>query len=196
MTRAFPLCARGQHSVGLSLALLVAAVGPLLAGPLERVPTKQQCMWQLAQGADDEIDCIHLAWLTEDEKSDLKTLTRGYLLDASCLITVKIDRAKVDAALVASDLVFESPQQPVTCEITTSRGPFTITATFSPRVVFKDGFAIEATPGLANIKGVNSYLAWPVVHYINYAERITKTMLLMINTYRANRSSIAGAAKP
>ncbi len=196
MTRASPLCARGRHMVALSLALLIAAVTPSLAGPLKRVPTEQQCMWQLAQAADDEIDCMHPAWLTEDEKSDLKTLTRGYLRDASCLITVKIDRAKVDAALVASDLVFESPPQPVTCEIATSRGPFTITATFSPRVVFKDGFAIEATPGLANIKGVNSYLAWPVVHYINYADRITKTMLLMINAYRANRGSIAGAAKP
>ena len=177
-------------------AFFVLAVGPAHSGPLKRVPTEQQCLWQLAESADEAIDCVHTAWLTEEEKSDLNTLTRGYLKDASCLITVKIDRAKVDAALAASDLVFESPPQPMTCEITSSRGRFTIKGTFSPRVVFRDGFAIEATPGLANIEGVNSYLAWPVVHYINYAERITKTMLLMINTYRANRGSIAGAAKP
>jgi hypothetical protein len=170
--------------------LTLGAANASLAGPPKDIPLERNCLWQLLESSGPQIDCEHAAWMTDDERADLRKLTRDYFQDASCLITVKIERKLVDAAIAGSDLVFESPPQPVTCEITTSQGKFPITATFAPHVVFKGGFAVEATPGLANVTGVNAYLAWPVVHYINHADRITKTMLLMINAYRANRGKM------
>jgi hypothetical protein len=160
------------------------------AGAHVEPPRERNCFYQLLEDTGPKIDCEHPAWMTEEEKADLKKLTRGYLLDASCKIKIAIERAKVDAALVGSDLTFESPPQPMTCVLMTSSGEVTIAGTFAPKVVFKDGIAISATPGLANITGVNAYLAWPVVHYVNNAERIGNPMKLMINAYRARRGEI------
>jgi hypothetical protein len=175
-------------AVSTAAGLVLAGAGSMALSPPE-IPAERQCLYQLIEGTSADIDCVHPAWLTEAEREDLKTLTRGYLMGARCSITVKIARAAIEKALAASEHVFTSPAQPAECEIETSRGPLKITGTFSPRVVFKGGLAVEATPGLADIGGVNRYLAWPVVHYINFSERITKTMLLMINAYRAHRGS-------
>lgn len=181
--------------VGSSLTLaglVMAGTLPAMAGgPLRDVPMAKLCLKQIIEDTAPEIDCVHQAWFTDREREDVKKLTRGYLLDASCAVDVRIARSEVEAALVASDTTFTSPPQPVTCEIETSRGKFTITGTFSPRVVFKGGVGVQATPGLADIEGVNSYLAWPVVHYINNSDRITHPMLLMINAYRAHRGPLA-----
>lgn len=173
-----------------AISLLAWTAAAEAGGPLRDIPVEKMCLKQLVEDTSPQIDCVHQAWFTDQEREDLKSLTRGYLLDASCAIDVKIERAAVEAALVASDTTFTSPPQPVTCEIETSRGKVTITGTFSPRVVFKGGTGIEATPGLADIQGVNSYLAWPVVHYINHSERITRPMLLMVNAYRAHRGPL------
>jgi hypothetical protein len=174
----------------LGAAAVSSALTAQAGGPLRDVPMAKLCLKQLVEDTAPQIDCVHQAWFTDAEREDVKTLTRGYLTDASCAVDVKIARAEIEAALVASDTTFTSPPQPVTCEIDTSRGKFTITGTFSPRVVFKGGVGIEATPGLADIQGINSYLAWPVVHYINHSERITRPMLLMINAYRAHRGPL------
>lgn len=189
---------RAASSFRNLLLLAIALLSPFsgtasvaLAGARVEPPRERNCFYQLLEDTGPQIDCEHPAWMTEDEKADLKKLTRGYLLDASCTIKIAIERAKVDAALVGSDLTFESPPQPMTCVLMTSSGEMTITGTFAPKVVFKDGIAISATPGLADITGVNSYLAWPVVHYVNNAERIANPMKLMINAYRARRGGIA-----
>ncbi len=115
----------------------------------------------------------------------MQRLTRGLLQDASCLVKVKIARALVEPALTQADHVFEATPQPVDCEIKTKEGGFPITATFAPKVMFKGGTATEGTPGLANVTGVNKYLAWPVVQYVNSAPGIRKSMLEIINRYRA-----------
>ena len=170
-------------------ALVVCAGAGHAEAPAEPAPGPN-CFYQLLEDTGPQIDCEHAAWLTDDEKADLKKLTRDYLHDARCTIAIRIERAKVDAALVGSDLTFESPPQPMTCILTTRSGDMTITGTFAPKVVFKDGIATSATPGLANITGVNSYLAWPVVHYINNASRIGEPMVMMINAYRARRGEM------
>lgn len=175
-------------SVRLAFLLAVAAPAAYAAGPLRDVPLEKQCLKQLIESNDAQIDCVHQAWFTPEERNDLEKLTRGYLKDASCAIEVRIARKEIEAALTSADTVFTAPAQPATCELETSRGKVTINGTFSPRVVFKGGVAVEATPGLGDITGVNSYLAWPVVHYINYSERITKPMMLMINAYRTHRA--------
>ena len=175
----------------LALVLLFARPISARAGTPVEPPKERNCFYQLLEDTGPLIGCEHPAWLTDEEKADLKKLTRDYLHDARCNIAIRIERAKVDAALVGSDLTFESPPQPMTCVLTTSSGEMTISGTFAPKVVFKDGIAIQATPGLANITGVNTYLAWPVVHYINNAARIGQPMLMMINAYRARRGEIS-----
>ncbi len=171
-------------------AVPAAIVSSASAAPPAEPPRERNCFVQLLEQTGPKIDCEHPAWLTDDEKADIRKITREYLHDARCTIKIVIERAKIDAALVASDLTFESPPQPMTCVITTKGGDTTVTGTFAPKVVFKDGLAISATPGLANIAGINSYLAWPVVHYINNAQRIGAPMLMMINAYRARRGEI------
>lgn len=185
-------CRKVTSRLALVLVALpiLGLVAPAAAASPKNVPEKQQCLWQLIEGTDPLIDCIHPAWLTTEEQADVRRLTRDHLRNASCAVSVKISRAEIERALAAAEHVFQSPPQPVTCDLETSRGKVTITGTFSPRVVFKGGVAVEATPGLADIKGVNTYLAWPVVHYVNYAERISKTMLLMINAYRHYRGPV------
>ena len=174
--------------------IALAAVSPSRAEPLPPVPIERNCFYVLSKGTGDTIQCMYPAWLTAEEREDLKRLTRGYLEDARCRIDVRIERRVVEEALKAADHVFEAPPQPVVCEITTPKSVFPIEGTFSPKVVFKGDQAVEATPGLANVKGVNPYLAWPVTHYLNNAERIKSAMLRMINAYRA-RVRAEGAAR-
>lgn len=163
-------------------AVMLMATAPAVSAHAVEAPN---CFSALRQSGQTRLVCQHKAWMTGDEKADFVKLTRGYLLDATCLVSVDMDRAIIDEAMVASDRVFELPPQPVSCSLTTSGGPMTISGTFAPKVTFKDGFAIDATPGLGNVTGVNSYLAWPVVAYVNSAMRIKGEMAAMINAFRA-----------
>jgi hypothetical protein len=142
------------------------------------------CFAALGRSGDPHINCTHQTWMTPQEQADVRRLTRNYVLDAKCTLQVSIPRSDVEAALAASDRVFAAPPQPVSCEIITSGGLMPIAATFAPNVVFKDGFAVSATPGMANVTGVNSYLAWPVVEYVNRSPTIGDEMVRMINAYR------------
>lgn len=186
---------------GVRAALLAAAfAGPSAhAAEMAYVPLEKTCFYQLFEGKADskqtKLSCLHPAWLTDAEKEDLKRVTRGYLEDASCLVTIEIERSKLDEAMTAADLVFLSPPQPVTCEIKTYKGPMEITATFAPKVVFKGGAAVEASPGLADVQGVTRVLSWPVVQYVNRSSRITGTMRDMINAYRTHRAKEAAQSK-
>jgi len=164
----------------LPLSASVHAGGASAASPL---PPERDCLRQLAERRGPEIACEHPAWLTVEERADLRRLTRERLQDAGCLVKVRITRQLVDDALASPDSTFEAPPQPVTCEIKTRDGAMTITGSFAPRVVFKAGRAVEATPGLANVEGVNAYLAWPVVQYVNRAPGIQAQMIEMINAW-------------
>jgi hypothetical protein len=143
------------------------------------------CFAALRSPSSARLTCTHEAWMTDTERADLLKLTRGYLQDVRCTVAVAIDRYLIDEGLAASDRVFTTPPQPVTCHLQTSGGPVTILGSFAPNVTFKDGFAVDATPGLANVTGVNSYLAWPVIAYVNNAPSIKSEMTAMINAYRA-----------
>ena len=121
----------------------------------------------------------------------MQRLTRGLLQDASCRVQLQIARSLVAPALTAADYDFTAPPQPVTCEIKTKKSVIPLTGTFAPHVVFKAGEAMDATPGLADIKGVNSYLAWPVVQYVNRSPGVRRDMLAIINAYK---SKIAASA--
>ena len=186
---------KSNRILAFALGVIAAAAYALAAAPTHAAsPTRTtppDCFAALTRPGGARLVCQHQAWMTDKERADVQKMTRGYLIDARCTVSVDIDRRTVDEALAASDRVFEAPPQPVTCQLQTSGGPMTVGGTFAPKVVFKDGFAVEATPGLANITGVNSYLAWPVVAYVNRAPGITREMTAMINAYRAHKSQRA-----
>ena len=155
--------------------------------------TQRNCFTELAHGHSETFICDYPAWLTDEEKADLKRITREYLQDASCRVSIKIDRKLVMQALAASDLVFGLRRR---SRCNARSGPrtsmFPISGTFAPKVVFKDGAAVEASPGLGNVTGVSKYLAWPVIQYVNRAPSIRAEMLKMINDYREISRGRAG----
>lgn len=184
------MAARVRSGVGLAVALvLTGATLLMIAGAAGAAPsaTGRDCFTELARGRGADIVCEYPAWLTDQERDDLRRLTRELLQDARCTVSIKITRALVTRALTAANITFEAPPQPVACEITTSQQLVPIAATFAPRVVIKDGVAIDATPGMANVTGVNGYLAWPVVAYVNRSATVKTEMLKMINAYLALR---------
>lgn len=146
--------------------------------------TLGSCLKAVTHQQGEEISCDYMALLTTEERDDMRRISRGLLQDASCIVKIRIARAIVEPALTAQDHVFQSPPQPVKCDIKTKNGGFPITATFAPEVTFKGGLAVAGTPGLANVEDINSYLAWPVVVYVNRSARIRNAMLEIINTYK------------
>mgnify|MGYP001251446820 CR=1 FL=1 len=184
---ASPALRRGTLTSGvfpMLVAVLAVFTGtPGIAGEPPASGGLSACLNSLKQ-TSPEISCEYTAFLTDQERADLRRLTRERLQDAVCRVTVLIDRALVRPALSEPNHVFNAPPQPVTCKITTRDSTFDVTGTFAPQVTFKDGVAVTATPGLANVKGVNRYLAWPVVQYVNYAPGIRRDMILIINAYR------------
>jgi len=179
----------------ITLCLLAAATLPFprpnTAKALETAAAEnaspehsEDCFWQLENGKNSEIACTFPMLLTRDERADLQRITRQYLQDVTCRLDVRIAREAVDQAISARDHVFQSPEQPVTCTVTTKSSTFDIKATFAPRVVFKDDLAIEASPGLANVTGVSRILSWPVEQYVNRGPGMRSSMLQIVNAYR------------
>lgn len=176
----------GPVVAGALLALAAALLGtPALAGQPATGGGLRACLDSVRQTTPG-ISCDYTVLLTDEERFDLRRLTRGRLQDANCRVTVRIDRSIVQPALTEANHIFNAPPQPVVCTIQTRDTTFDVTGTFAPNVTFKDGLAVTATPGLANVKGVNSYLAWPVVQYVNYSPGIRRDMLAIINAYRAH----------
>lgn len=177
-----PLFGTGPLEVrGLVAGSIVAA---MLAGALPATAAERDCFDELENGTNSEFTCKYPVALAEQERADLKRITREYLQDVTCSVSVRIDRALVERAVQDIDYVFQSPPQPVACDVKTSKSTVHITATFAPRVTFKAGQAVEGTPGLENIQGVTRILSWPVKQYVNRAPHVRNTMLLIINAYR------------
>lgn len=147
------------------------------------------CLKAVAQPAGEEISCDYRALLTDSERTDMQKISRGLLQDATCIVKVRIARKLVEPAISEADHVFEAPPQPVKCDITTKDNAIPIEGTFAPKVTFKGGLAVDGSPGLANVTGVNKYLAWPIVQYVNRSAGIRNSMLEMINAYRSRLQS-------
>ena len=190
MTRS-PLLSRLGACCALAVCLATAALAPSATADAnaDAFAAQRRCFTELAQGKSRDVVCEYPAILTDEERDELRKLTRQYLQDAQCMVSIRIERARVAQALVAPDLVFDVPPQPVKCELRTKDSVIPITGTFAPKVTIKGGEAVHATPGLTDVVGVNSYLAWPVVQYVNRAPSIRREMLRMINQYRARVAS-------
>lgn len=161
--------------------------------PVVKGATGKDCFEELERGTSTEFTCTYPVALAEQERVDLKRITREYLQDVNCAVTVKIDRGIVERAVGDNNYDFQAPPQPVTCDVKTKSSNVHITATFAPKVKFKDGQAIEGTPGLDNIAGVTRILSWPVKQYVNRAPHVRETMLKIINAYRKHRATTAKA---
>ncbi len=179
----------------LRLLVALAAVPSGPASAQTQRPTQKEalvpegslgrCLNALSDTSTAEVVCAYEAVLTDDERRDMQAITRGLLADAGCLVAVRVSRDKLAPALAPdANTTFQAPAQPVTCEIKTSRGELHLKGTFAPKVVFKNGTAVSATPGLANVEGVSSALAWPVVQYVNRSPGIGRQIIEIINAYR------------
>jgi len=182
-------------ALSLSAALLTLACQPGLAETSQAAPPAGQtadqkeadCWYQFMEATGPRVTCALPAFMEDADRAEIRKLTREVLTDAHCEVAIDIERALVDGAVKTEDTVFMVPPQPVACEIVTSRGTLPITFTFAPRIEIKGGTAIKATPGMDHVTGVNSWLAWPVVAYINASGTVQEVMLRVVNAYLKRR---------
>jgi hypothetical protein len=185
------------------LAVLISAPGitalravsePAASKPANP-PLSDDCFAELTSGTSQEIACLFPLSLSGQERADLKANSRGYVENVTCMLVVRIARAMVDETIAKPDHIFESPDQPVTCTVTTPKSTFDITAVFAPRVVIAGDKATEASPGLGNVKGVSRVISWPIVQFINRWPSIRAGMLQIVNAYRDHTRKIARTEK-
>ncbi|MGD9783387.1 MAG: hypothetical protein AB7E80_16705 [Hyphomicrobiaceae bacterium] len=172
-------------AVALSLAIAVEGACATEHPPASAV--SEDCFDELETGRARDIACRMELALSPNERDELEKGSRGYVKDVACTLLVRIPRAEVETAIAARDFVFQSPDQPVACTVTTHKSTFDITGTFAPRVVFKDDRAVEASPGLGNVKGVSRVISWPVVQFVNRWPSIRAGLLQIVNAYRSHR---------
>jgi hypothetical protein len=173
-------------------ALILAAVaGPAEAAKPIAVPASapNDCFADLMHGKSADIVCQFPVRMSEEERAELERTTRGYFKGATCMVSIRIDRALIAVTVDAVDHIFQAPPQPVSCDVTgqlSEKEPpqtYPITGTFAPRVVLKDGRAVEATPGLGNITGVPRVISWPVETWVNRGGTVREGMLKVINAW-------------
>ncbi len=159
---------------------------PLVAGKSGAAAVA--CFTDLMAGKSADIVCEFPVEPSLLERDELSKSTRGYLKDVHCLVSIRIARAQVMAAITNPDHVFEATPQPVACELEANLGKeqtkiIAVGGTFAPRVVFKDGVAIEATPGLAVVSGVSRVLAYPAELWVNRGATVRDGMLKAVNAW-------------
>lgn len=195
-----PVSRRIRGSVAvllLSGAAVIAGVPvtPTTAAPPAAVADRD-CLAELIEGRGAEIACTFPVRMTDAELEQVRKATRDLLRDARCAMTIRIERRLVTEAVAASDHVFQAPPQPVACDVITARGALAITFTFAPRVEFKGGEAVMASPMMADVAGVSRVLSWPVVTYVNHSSEIRQGMLQVVNAYlRHQRTKHARAGR-
>ncbi len=175
----------------LALAFILAAHPASAGAPASAL--SEDCFAEVETGTGSDIACLFQLQPSAAERAELEAGSRGYVKDFACRMTVRIARAEIDKALAAADYSFKSPEQPVVCTITTYKSTFDVTGTFAPEVVFKNGVAVSATPGLGNVKGITRVISWPIVQFVNRWPSVRDGMLTIVNAYRAHKSK--GGAK-
>ena len=152
----------GVAAAGLVLALLTIEAGNAAGkarASQSRPEPMNNCFWELARGTGSDLICEYPVWLADKERAEMRRLTREMLQDAHCTVSIRIARSLLTHALTEANYTFEAPAQSVECDLTTRDNTIAISATFAPRIVIKDAVAVDATPGMADVVGVNSYLA-------------------------------------
>jgi hypothetical protein len=151
------------------------------------------CFADLERGTATDIVCEFPLRPSPVERAEMEKQTSGYLKDATCVVSIRIARAAVAAAIETPDYQFDAPPQPVACKITmpgkTGDTITDVTGTFAPKVTIKNGLAVQATPGLGDVKGVSRVIAWPAVAYINRAGFLRDGMIKVVNAWMAHMRS-------
>jgi hypothetical protein len=145
------------------------------------------CFADLERGTAPEITCEFPLQPSPAERAEMEKQTSGYLKDATCVVSIRVARALISTAIETPDAVVQVPPQPVACKVTmpgkTGDTVTDITSTFAPKVTIKGGTAVEATPGLGDVKGVSRIISWPAVAYINRAGFLRTGMLKTVNAW-------------
>jgi hypothetical protein len=187
-----PAARKGAAAVVLALF----ASSPASAEPAPSANEPRDCFAEFEQGTAPMLQCVMPLRMSEQERAELKSGSRGYVENVSCDMTIKIARNEIEQAIAAADYVFESPAQPVVCTVTTPKSSFEVTATFAPKVTFKSDKAVAAKPGLGNVTGVSRIISWPIVQFVNRWPSIQSSMLQIINAYREHaRKTGKGVAR-
>lgn len=179
-----PLCLGGA-SLRASAEDGAGPPGPAASSAPPTAPTgEDDCLAQLLTERTRDVDCSFPVEMTDEDRADIRRLTRDLFVDARCTARVSLARALVDQAMTMADAALEVPAQPVECEVETSRGNWQVRFTFTPKLELKAGNAVVATPGMGEVTGVNSWLAWPVVAWVNSSDSIEDVMLRVVNAAR------------
>jgi hypothetical protein len=150
-------------------------------------PDASACFRDLYSGRGADITCQFPVRPNAAELADLRRQSRGFVTNANCMVSIRIDRAQVLAAIETPDHVFQAAPQPVTCEVTTKlrdvEQVLPITGAFAPRVTIRNGIAVDATPGLRDVKGVSRALSLPVELWVNSGGYMKTGMMQVINAW-------------
>jgi hypothetical protein len=173
--------------VATALITVPLAAGPAQAAKPGTPGAAVDCFADLMRGQSEEIVCTFPLQPSAAERAELEKASRGYVKNAQCSVQIRVSRETVMAAVHTPDYEFVAPAQPVQCEVTAQLkeqpSVLPISATFAPRVKIKGGKAIDATPGLADVKGVPRALSWPVETWVNSGIGIKSNMLQVINAW-------------
>jgi hypothetical protein len=168
-------------------AAIMVLCGTAASPAMAKAASMAACFADLERGTAPEIVCEFPLQPSPTERAEMEKQTSGYLKDASCVVSIRVARALVTTAIETPDSVVQVPAQPVTCKVTmpgkTGDTVTDITSTFSPKVTIKGGAAVEATPGLGDVKGVSRIISWPAVAYINRAGFLRTGMLKTVNAW-------------
>jgi hypothetical protein len=176
--------------------LWAALAGALISCAIPaHAQTAADCFELFTNGKGPEIVCNFPTRMTEKERDEVRSITRGVLTDATCVVAIKIERQLIDQALTAGDLVFTAPPQPVQCDLITAKNTMKITGTFAPKITFKDGQAVDATPGLADVKGVTRVISLPVELWVNKGSTVREGMIKVVNAYKQQYGPRVSAQK-
>jgi hypothetical protein len=149
----------------------------------QAIKMEDDCLEQLSNRKTAEISCAFPALMDPKDRAAIKKMTNDSFENAQCMITVKLDSAIVDKAVAAVDGEVVVPPQQVACKLETNQGDLPVDFTFAPKVMFKAGVAVKANPGMGNVKGVSTWLSWPVVAYLNTNKSIQTVMVRVVNAF-------------
>lgn len=167
------------------LVLAIAATTSPAHAADEPTADGPDCFEEFLNGTAEVIACTFPTRMSADEQAEAEKYTRGLLKDASCVVEIKLPRKLITDALAATgDHVFEAPEQKSRCEVVTSKATFPVSMTFAPKVTFKEGIAIEATPNLDKVTGVPKALWWPVAYWVNSSDMIEDATLKIVNAVK------------
>ncbi|MFM2423124.1 MAG: hypothetical protein RL291_1654 [Pseudomonadota bacterium] len=163
-----------------------ASVGGVSAQSRLQGPT--DCFHTLQFGRDADIVCALPVRPQGKDLDGLVAASRGYVREVDCVVSIRVPRAAITAALQTPDYVFEAPAQPVACDVVANLSGnelsrHKVTAQFAPRVVFRGGVATDATPGLSLGPDISRVVSWPLEAYVNRGGAVRDGMLQAVNLW-------------